>query len=171
MAPRHIQGGWVLSSRLGFWLPYLLWGMLCWHVMQFYVACDCCCGCVGSKGSFCLYRLLTLTHFGRSWVKSMGRWLPLRDSLSGDKGVGWLVLQIKFRPLIACAVKMCYGRSHRLQFWLLPSWDALVLRAGGHGESCPRICATSLHFPVVFWIPQGLSSERTGILVTNQHGQ
>lgn len=95
-------------------------------------------------------------------MKSMGRWLPLHDSLSGDKGVGWLVLQIKFRLLIASAVKICYGRSHRLQFWLLPSWDALVLRAGGHGESCPRICATSLHFPVV------LSGSLRGFLVSEQ---
>lgn len=57
------------------------------------------------QGLLCLYRLLDLTHFGRSWMKSVGRWLPLRDIVSGDKGVGWLALQIKFGPLIACAVE------------------------------------------------------------------
>lgn len=91
----HVQGGWVLSSRLGFGF------VTAWedapsarHAVLSHLHCR----RVGSKGSFCLYQLLNLTHFGRSWMKSTGRWLPLRDSLSGDKGVGWLILQIEFRP-------------------------------------------------------------------------
>lgn len=92
----QVQGGWVLSSRLGF-------GFL-----------TCSGGCsIGVSCSFLslalwlrwLHGLLNLTHFGRSWMKSVGRWLPLRDILSEDKGVGWLVLQIKSRPLIA----LCCG--------------------------------------------------------------
>ena len=164
----HVQRGWVLSLQLAFGFLSCSGGC----------SVSTSCGFISLalwllwlQGLLCLCWLLSLTHFGRSWMKDVGRWLPLCDILSGDKGVGWLVLQMEFRLLIAYTGKVCYGKSLQLCFWLSPSRDVLVLRVGGHGESCPGICATSLHFPVVFWILQGLSSEQTGVLVTNQHGQ
>jgi len=81
--------GWILVS-----LPALEDAPSACHVVLSHLHC----GCVGSKGYFCFCLFLNLTHFGKSWMKSTGRWLPLHDFLSSDKGVGWLVLQLEFTP-------------------------------------------------------------------------